>query len=1358
MSKYSTFLNQHRLTKNEYYEYQKQNKKYTDELYPPNNYSIYSQTLQGEFRDKKSGQMLKDSLDSLLKKDSKTYTIEWERISDRPYFNKIYNEKISHEQIEQGSLGDCYLISLIASISHFPELIIGKKGVDTPHILYNYEYGDIGYYELMFFIDGEFKIVIIDDYIPFVKEKGITIFANSSENYFWVNLVEKAYSKICGGYTSMDLISMSENKNKEAYDHFQVMTGFKNEKFPFYDEKDGQFTLNKSKANDIIKIIEENLSEKNGKKYNTMITTGTPDEKKGLYLEENYIPYQHSFSILDFRKVKINKGKSEIKLLLLNNPWGRNIYNEGIGPYCLENLNEDVIGLKPYIEYNLNSEDGCFWIDFESFIKSYISITVCKIPCNFKCINYSLNENKNFELPLIYRLKVEKKTNIWFNVNMSVSEEIRNGNDSIYLMKFLIINKIDDKGKIVKTYNLITGIDDLQVNHDLDEGNYIVWLYVPKRYFPESDKLNAHFMVSSEHKIKYEFLDYDTDFKYIKSLSQNLFEQNNQEKMKEKDEKMIKCIIDCKSLDGILVVYLANNTENKKITCEPESQCNGFSPINYNEEINFQKISVTLLPGEGEYFIGISTQKKSFFSVEKINMKYSETDEKKQNKKESNLSEYLNKKVNETKKINSVKYTTNSYCYIRTNFNKNPDKRDEDKIFNYFLSLMTAKLKPKKLSQEKIKIITKNTWDKMKDSDKEKIIKKYEQKKKELKNTVLKMEVLKYIKRNSVNLSNEKINKMDNDIINNKIKTRLSHQFQFAKFEDDLDELEKRIKNILPKIEYLKNTEKDEVDLDKYIDKQNTISTEFKKLLEEKITIENGQEIDKKKIALLKEYEPLYKKMCEYFKKHDEKMKLFNEINKEGAQLLKEVEGQVDIYNTKKLNLKKEVNNLLDKFMNFMEEIKNLKLVKINEKCNKEVKKAMDFFTDVKQMQNKLNTFVDEYKDNIKQKQNEILPQEKYDKIYKRENELMDVLIKLKESIKDYEHLLKLIEEENTIMKNCEIIVNNITKENPKDLLTKLENYEKQIEELANKINKFQGDIKIIIELFNGYVKDTNEVRKEISEVFDKFKENKVPNNENFKNLVDKINELDAGFKELKVKEMLEKNKSELLANWDKVNEAYNNTFNKFNESQGKKERIMVYKTTKNNADSAKMKEIKDKVNKEMTVLEKEQNGIKNTLDKIKNDKKKLIEDINTIIKEEEKLLNDIKGVFKNDIKNINKQNIKENFEKYKTFNEKSGEIGPKINQISPRCKSLFESYNSFIKLETENRKKIYDTAKILQENGIGIDEKIKNILNKVKEIFDEIESLDLNEINGLFNNNLVGKFKEMQNIISTVSQLLSSK
>ena len=1355
MSKYSTFLNQKRLTKEEYYEYQKQNKKYTDELYPPNDFSIYSQTLKGEFRDKRAGQISKDALDSLLTKDSKKFTIEWERISDRPYFNKIYNEKISHEQIEQGSLGDCYLISLIASISHFPDLIIGKKDVDTPHILYNYDYGDIGYYELMFFIDGEYKIVIIDDYIPFVKEKGITIFANSSENYFWVNLVEKAYSKICGGYTSMDLISMNQNKNKEIYDHFQVFTGFKFEKFNFYDEKDGQFILNKSKTDNILKIIEDNLHEKKRKKFNTMITTGTPDEKKGLYLEENYIPYQHSFSILDFKKIKINKGKNEIKLLLLNNPWGRNIYNEGIGSYCLENLDENVMNLKPYIEYNLNSEDGCFWIDYDSFLKNYISITVCKIPCNYNCINYSLNSKENFELPLIYKLKIDKKTNIWFNVNMSISEEIRKGNDIIYLMRFLIISKIDEKGKIIKIYNEIVGLDDLQVNYDLDEGNYLIWLYIPKRYFPGSDKLDAHFMISSEHKLKIGFIDYDIDFKYIKSLSEYKFEQNNQEKLKAKEDKMVKCIVDCKSVDGILIVYLENNTNDKKIICEPESECIGFSPINYKENINLQKISATLCPGERVFYIGISTSKKSIFSINKINMQYSQTDEKKENSKGINFNDYLNKTINKNKKIPSVKYTTNPYCYIRTNFNKNPDKRDEDKIFEFFLNLMTAKLKSKNLSQEKIKLITQNTWEKMKESDKEKIIKKYEQKKKELKNTVLKMQVLKYIKRNSLSSNNEQINKMDNDIINMKIKTRLNHEFQFVKFEDDLDELENRIKNILPKIEHLKNTEKDEVELDKYIDKQNEISKELKKLLNEKITIENGAQIDKKKIELLKKYEPLYQKMCEYFKKHDEKMKLFNEINVEGDSLLKEVKEQVDIYNTKKLNMKKELNNLVDKFMNLMEEIKKLKLVQIHEKCNREVKKAMDFFEDVKKMQNKLKSFIDDYNDNIKNKQKEILPKEKQDSFSKIQNELSENLSKLKETEKDYNILLKLIKEENTLIKNCEIFDKNLTKENPKDSLEKLQNYEKQIKNLAEKINKFQGDFKKIVESYNNYIKSRNEIGKQMKEIFDKFKENKIPKNEEFKNLVDKLNELDKEFKELKINEIIEKNKNELLANWTKVNNALNNSFDKFEESQGKKSSVNKSKNTNNdNLNSEQIKEIKDKVNKEMIILEKQQKDIKNTLDKIKSDKNKLIEDINNIKKEEEKSLTDIQKVFKNDIKNITVTNLKENIEKYKTFNEKYREIGQKINDISQRCKSLFESYNSFIKVETENRKKIYDTAHILPENGIKIDEKIEKILNTLKEIFDQVEALNLEQLNGLFNNNAVAKFKEMQNIISTVSQL----
>ena len=181
---YETFLNQKRLLETDYYEYKKYNKKFTDELYPPNVYSLYSQNSKGEFLDKQNGQKLKDELQENIKE------IKWERISDRKEFNQIYNEKVSHEQIRQGNLGDCYLISLIASISHFPKLIIGEKDKNTPHLLYNIEYGDIGYYEIMFFIDGKFKIVIVDDYIPFYVVmilKVLMIILKKKKNIFLKN-------------------------------------------------------------------------------------------------------------------------------------------------------------------------------------------------------------------------------------------------------------------------------------------------------------------------------------------------------------------------------------------------------------------------------------------------------------------------------------------------------------------------------------------------------------------------------------------------------------------------------------------------------------------------------------------------------------------------------------------------------------------------------------------------------------------------------------------------------------------------------------------------------------------------------------------------------------------------------------------------------------------------------------------------------------------------------------------------------------------------------------------------------------------------------------------------------------------
>ena len=469
-------------------------------------------------------------------------------------------------------------------------------------------------------------------------------------------------------------------------------------------------------------------------------------------------------------------------------------------------------------------------------------------------------------------------------------------------------------------------------------------------------------------------------------------------------------------------------------------------------------------------------------------------------------------------------------------------------------------------------------------------------------------------------------------------------------------------------------------------------------------------------------------------------MKLYNEINKEGALLLDAVKEQVDIYNTKKLNLKKELNNLIEKFYNLMDEIKKLKLIQINEKCNNEVKKAQAFLEDIKKIQNKLINFVDELHDNIKNKQNEFLPKEKFESITNKQNGLNDTLNKLKETDNDYNYLITLIKEENDLIKNCENVSKTLSKENIENNIKNLENYEKQIKQLVEKVNNFQTSVKNIVGSYNSYIKEANDIRKEITEIYNKFKENKIPTNENMKTVVEKLKELDDKFKALKVNELLEKNKNELLANWNKVNETFNESCQKINNNKG--------------IDKEKIKEIKDKVNKDLSVLEKEQNEIRKKCDTIKGDKNKIITDFNNLSKEEENVLNDIKKVFKNDIKNITLKNVQGNLEKYKTFNEKYKELVPKINKMSESCKSLFDSYNSFIKLEEDNRKKIYENVNILYDNKIGADEKIEKILKTAKDIFDDIDKMNINDLNGLFKNQVISKFKEIQNIMSIISQI----
>lgn len=63
------------------------------------------------------------------------------------------------------------------------------------------EVNEAGCYAMRFYINGEPKIIVVDDYFPYCNHKSDWAFSRSnSEREIWVLLLEKAWAKIYGSY------------------------------------------------------------------------------------------------------------------------------------------------------------------------------------------------------------------------------------------------------------------------------------------------------------------------------------------------------------------------------------------------------------------------------------------------------------------------------------------------------------------------------------------------------------------------------------------------------------------------------------------------------------------------------------------------------------------------------------------------------------------------------------------------------------------------------------------------------------------------------------------------------------------------------------------------------------------------------------------------------------------------------------------------------------------------------------------------------------------------------------------------------------------------------------------------------
>ncbi|XP_053670171.1 calpain-A-like [Anopheles nili] len=276
---------------------------------------------------------------------------EWLRpheICDSPEF---FVEGFSRFDVQQGELGDCWLLAACANLTQDQRMFLRVVPEDN-----SFEDGYAGVCHFRFWQYGKWVDVVIDDRLP--TYRGQLIYMRSSENNeFWSALLEKAYAKLHGSYESL-----RGGTTCEAMEDF---TGGVAE---MYDLKD-------QTPPNLYEIIEK------GFKRNSMFGCSIEADPNVLEAEtpEGLIR-GHAYSITKLQLVDIETpGRSgKIPLIRLRNPWGNEA--EWNGPWSDKSPEWRFIPDDQKQELGLNFDhDGEFWMSYRDFTRYFDRMEICNL-------------------------------------------------------------------------------------------------------------------------------------------------------------------------------------------------------------------------------------------------------------------------------------------------------------------------------------------------------------------------------------------------------------------------------------------------------------------------------------------------------------------------------------------------------------------------------------------------------------------------------------------------------------------------------------------------------------------------------------------------------------------------------------------------------------------------------------------------------------------------------------------------------------------------------------------------------------------------------------------------------------------
>ncbi|EDW73190.1 uncharacterized protein Dwil_GK16784 [Drosophila willistoni] len=276
--------------------------------------------------------------------------IEWLRPGDIVDDPQFFVEGYSRFDVQQGELGDCWLLAAAANLTQDSKLFFRVIPPDQ-----DFQENYAGIFHFKFWQYGKWVEVVIDDRLP--TYHGELIYMHSTEkNEFWSALLEKAYAKLHGSYEAL--------KGGTTCEAMEDFTGGVTEWYDIKEAPPNLFSI-------MIKAAERG----------SMMGCSLEPDPNVLEAETHEgLIRGHAYSITKVCLMDISTPNRQGKLpmIRMRNPWGNDA--EWNGPWSDSSAEWRFIPEHQKEAIGLNFDrDGEFWMSFQDFLNHFDRVEICNL-------------------------------------------------------------------------------------------------------------------------------------------------------------------------------------------------------------------------------------------------------------------------------------------------------------------------------------------------------------------------------------------------------------------------------------------------------------------------------------------------------------------------------------------------------------------------------------------------------------------------------------------------------------------------------------------------------------------------------------------------------------------------------------------------------------------------------------------------------------------------------------------------------------------------------------------------------------------------------------------------------------------